>query len=90
MSYLKDRTQVVTMRCNDKNNTSQIYKSNKSKLINTGVPKGSNLGPILFLLCINDLPDAITEKVKCLAGCLWMMLGVRRPLALVEVLWKES
>ena len=52
-NYLDARYQRV--RCNG--------ALSESRLITYGVPQGSNLGPLLFLLCINDLTN-VSQALK--------------------------
>jgi hypothetical protein len=55
-SYLTGRHQKVTLNNNTNNNS-----SSKWEMIKNGVPQGSFLGPLFFLLYINYLPKIITK-----------------------------
>ena len=57
LSYLHNRRQFVVI-----NNASSMLER-----INYGVPQGSILGPLLFLLCINDLPVSLQTTPRLFA-----------------------
>ena len=60
--FLKNRTFKVIVG----NSSSDSYK------VTSGIPQGSVLGPLLFLLYINDLPECIINRVSLFADDLKM------------------
>ena len=64
-SYLSSRYQFV----------SHNSTTSSSKAINIGVPQGSILGPLLFLIYINNLPNAIISKPRQFADDTCLILN---------------
>jgi len=56
-SYLTCRYQKIIL-----NNNTNTSSSSKWELIKNSLPEGSILGPLFYLLCINDLPKINTKN----------------------------
>ena len=78
-SFLNDRFQRVVLNGQCSNWSSEL----------AGVPQGSILGPLLFLIYINDLPDGLESSVKLFAVDISMFSTVYDPNMLADQLDKD-
>ena len=69
ISYLNDRVQYVQIN--------NLISSNKKILC--GVPQGSVLGPLLFLLYVNDIQNASNFNIRLFADDTLLYFSKKKP-----------
>lgn len=78
-SYLSNRKQITRVtKLNETNNTLENFDS-KPLANHCGVPQGSILGPLLFLIYINDLPQAIKHQCVLFADDTTVIIESKNP-----------
>ena len=72
ISYLTNRSQIVTINSH----------FSDPQNINIGVPQGSILGPLLFIIYVNSLPDSVTCKCIMYADDTTLLCSSSDPISL--------
>ena len=63
--------------------------SSQTKILKCGVPEGSSLGPLLFLIYINDLASALEKSIHHFADDTNLLYGNKNPSVRSDVISSE-
>lgn len=75
LSYLSNRKQYTSIaRINLTTKREEIFNS-RERVVKYGVPQGSVLGPLLFIIYINDMPKSINHPVTLFADDCTVTIG---------------
>ena len=73
--FLSERTQQVVVN----------GESSTKEKVTSGVPQGTVLGPLLFLIYINDLPDRVKSQIRLFADDSYLYRTINNPQDTVQL-----
>jgi hypothetical protein len=77
-TYLKQREQCVSVSTLNHETRTMLNIKSDNSLTESGVPQGSILGPILFLLYVNYLPQILSNKIIMFADDISILFKFKR------------